>query len=323
MQARTCGATPSTPDAPFVNSSQALSTSFLATWSPPARPNGILRRYVLTVDGSEVYRGLLRQTEVLDLSPFTTYALQLEVCSEDPCSGMLNCASSPVFMAQTGAGIPAGQPIPTLTVRSARAIEVSWQPPSQANGVISRYQVLRSDAVVYDGASRTYLDDNLAPNTRYAYRVRAFNSAGSTTSSLAFARTQAGAPENVTAPTVQVQSDSSLQACWTIPAVPNGVISHYIVLLDGVEAARTTSLCATLDGLEPNTVYSLRVQACTSEGCGTSPTITATTRCAVPRSNVPSSLEPTATAVAVAWDAPATPRCSLTLYRLEVSAKGA
>lgn len=168
----------------MVNATQALADSFVVVWSRPERANGLLRRYVLLVDNVEVYRGLSRQAEVLGLQPFTQYELRVQVCSEDPCSAMINCATSAVASAVTAAGPPADQPLPTLTVRSATSIELVWSAPAKANGVITRYQVLRTEAVVYDGAAATFVDEGLDPNTRYSYRVRAFNAAGSTTSSL-------------------------------------------------------------------------------------------------------------------------------------------
>lgn len=129
------------------------------------------------------------------------------------------------------------------------------------------------------------------------------------------------APDNITAPQVTVLSDSALRVCWTVPASPNGVLTDYVVVLDDTDYARTgpNTLCATVTSLTPNTAYAVRIKACTADGCGTSPAVAATTRCAVPDAVVPYLLEPSQTSVLVAWQASAMPRCSVVLYRLQVA----
>lgn len=76
------------------------------------------------------------------------------------------------------------------------------------------------------------------------------------------------------------------------------------------------ALCADVDGLAANTEYSVRVQACTSQGCGSSAPTQAVTRCAAPKQVVPAVLQPAARSIFVAWSPPAKANCEDTRYRL-------
>ena len=57
---------------------------------------------------------------------------------------------------------------------------------------------------------------------------------------------------------------------WEEPTSPNGEIINYISVNDGAIIRERSGMGTKFDvtGLEPYTNYSVKVQACTSEGCG-------------------------------------------------------
>ena len=62
---------------------------------------------------------------------------------------------------------------------------------------------------------------------------------------------------------------------WIPPEIPNGVITHYSIQLDGTNTVNFSSsvLMYTVEGLLPDTVYVLQLRAHTGAGAGPSSTI--------------------------------------------------
>ena len=57
---------------------------------------------------------------------------------------------------------------------------------------------------------------------------------------------------------------------WRPPQTPNGVITHYSLQLDGTNIGNFSSneLMYTIEGLSPDTVYTLQLRAHTVVGAG-------------------------------------------------------
>ncbi|EGD81509.1 laminin alpha 5 chain [Salpingoeca rosetta] len=310
--ATTCGGTPLGVAQPSVTSRSP--TAIQLTWPAPTALNGVLVSYNLMRDGQIAAQVQTRSFLVENLTPYTEYTFAVETCVRDPCDNEELCATGPALTTRSGEGLPTGLAAPTLEVLGASSIHVSWSPPSSANGVIQQYQVLRGEVVVYTGIALEYMDTSLEPNVMYTYRVRATNGFGSVTSAQRAAMTLIGTPANISAPVVTVQSDTSALVCWSPPGTPNGVITNYIIVLDGEDLPQGLAECAPLSGLTANTEYSVQIKACTNQGCGISPVTTFVTRCTTPASNSPDTITPGTTKVTLSWTPPTQPSCAVLRY---------
>ena len=73
---------------------------------------------------------------------------------------------------------------------------------------------------------------------------------------------------------MEIVSDtsSSVTLQWRPPVTPNGIITHYSFLYNGINTANFGSnmLMDTIEGLSPDTVYVLQLRAHTVVGMGPS-----------------------------------------------------
>ena len=298
--------------------------SLTLTWSAPLVPNGIIREYLLYLDGELVYRDVARMYTVLRLQPFTSYTLQLVACNS------AGCTFGNIQSVTTAETAPFGQPPPTLTAVSPRQVQVVWNVPTQPNGIITRYDILRQDndlpltlvviASVNDTLVRSYNDTTVRPASHYQYAIRAVNSAGQTESILRPVTTPEAPPEGLSAPVLTVTSSSSIFVTWNRPIQTNGNISEYQVLRTGggesnISVYRGQNRIFRDTVLQPFTVYTYAIQACTSGGCSLSPNASATTLEDNPANFAAPTLEAlSATEVSLQWAPPLMPNGIITHY---------
>ena len=303
-------------------------SSFVLSWNPPTTPNGVIREYRLTLDGEVVYRSSLAGYTVLSLQPFTSYALQLAACTS------AGCTLGTIQTAMTAEVAPAGLTPPALTSLSPRRVDVSWVAPSQPNGVILSYEILRQDngqpstltTIFRANASvnLNFVDNAVRPAMEYRYLVRAINSAGQTDSTLSTITTPEAAPEGLSTPTLTVLSSTSVQVGWELPLQPNGVITVYRAFRTGgadnnVTVYSNTNREFTDSGLTPFTFYTYVVQACTSGGCSLSPIASARTSEAPPTGLAPPTVRSlSASSILVTWTTPTIPNGNIRQYNLTV-----
>ena len=307
---------------------QRTGSSLVFRWNPPSSPNGVIREYMLTLDGELVYRNSLTTYTVLRLQPFTSYTLQLAACTSAGCTlGNLQTAT-------TAEVAPAGQATPTLVSLSPRSVEVTWVPPSLPNGIILMYEILRQDdglpatlTTIYrtnDTLNLNYVDSTVRPAMEYRYLVRAINSAGQTDSALSPIITPEAPPEGLSAPTLTVLSSTSIQVAWEVPLQSNGVITAYRAFRTGgvdnnVTAYSNLNRGFTDTGLTPFTAYSYVIQACTSGGCSLSPSTLARTNEAPPTGLATPTVQAlSATSILVSWTPPDTPNGIIQQYNITI-----
>ena len=303
-------------------------SSLVLTWNPPASPNGVIREYMLTLDGELVYRNSLNSYTVLRLQPFTSYSLQLSACTS------AGCTSGTLQTATTAEVAPSGQATPTLVSLSPRSVEVTWVPPSQPNGIILFYEVLRQDDGLPSTLTRIYrsndtlnlnfVDNSVRPAMEYRYLIRSINSVGQTDSALSPIITPEAPPEGLTAPTLMVLSSSSIQVSWQLPSQPNGVITVYRAFRTGGADNNLTVYSNqnrefTDTGLSPFTGYTYIIQACTSGGCSFSPSALALTNEAPPTGLAPPTVSALSeSSILVAWTQPDVPNGIIRQYNITV-----
>ncbi|KAM6942982.1 usherin [Xenentodon cancila] len=258
---------------PFVVSSPS---ALFVTWAPPARPNGVITEYLLYHNQQMIYRGKNRQHNITGLDVYSTHFLVLSACT------LAGCANSSQVTALTSQLPPGPLRAPTLTLLDSRTIFVEWSRPSQINGMLESYSIFLS----HDGAepmlaynSSELLEDhtlrNLIPGTAYTITVAACTLGGCTLSPPSQVQTEESTPENVPAPLVTPLSPHALNVSWTPPDTPNGVVTSYGLWLDGVLIMNSSSSQTSfmVEGLSPWSRHVLRLQACTSQGCGKGPMV--------------------------------------------------
>lgn len=89
-----------------------------------------------------------------------------------------------------------------LKVTGPESVEISWRPPEHPNGIIIGYELRRDGEVIYVGTETHYHDFILLPSVEYNYVVRANNSRGAVSSTVATAKTHPSAPSGVGLPTL-------------------------------------------------------------------------------------------------------------------------
>ena len=303
---------------------ERLGTSLVLTWSPPRVPNGAIQEYRLFVDGGLVYRDSPPMYIVLRLQPFTNYSLQLAACT------LAGCTFGEVQSETTAEIAPFGQPSPNVAAITPRSVEVTWNPPTQPNGIITAYEILRQDnglsstleviARTTDTLNRRYVDNDVQPAMDYQYAIRAINSIGQTDSEFRPLQTPEDAPEGFSPPILTVLSSSSIQVSWFPPAQSNGILLPYVAYRTGGGVVNLTvyenqNRGFTDMGLLPFTTYSYVIQACTSGGCVLSgPSSLSTSEDTPTGLAPPSATALTESIISIRWTPPLLPNGIITSY---------
>ncbi|XP_036133319.1 usherin [Molossus molossus] len=185
-----------------------------------------------------------------------------------------------------------------------------------------------AEETVHTGRADTFsfTEANLEPYTTYEYRVSAWNGYGRGFSKAVRARTEEGIPEGLSPPrwiTTDNPEDGIVLA-WKKPIQPNGPITYYILLRNGMELFRGTSLTfSDTKATQPFQEYSYQLQACTLAGCATSSKVVAATAQGVLQSILPPRVTAaTADALHLSWDVPEKPNGIIREYQLRQVGKG-
>ncbi|XP_071778073.2 usherin [Centroberyx gerrardi] len=229
-------------------------------WTAPRNDTGPVERFLLSSlesSGAEPvihYRGLSTEAVASGLKPFTQYTFTLEACSTG------GCTSTPLLSVLTASAPPQNQPPPRVNATGPHTLHATWEPPTQPNGVITRYEVFLRGPVESQNftspapekrvfLSSGWLDPSVSPEAQganqssvsppessamitglqafstYQMRVVSINVAGSVTSEWTTARTMEGAPELMAPPEVYAVSSTSLKVTWS-SAEGHGVIAR-------------------------------------------------------------------------------------------------
>ena len=219
---------------------------------------------------------------------------------------------------------PDEQGPPTATPLSSTTIRLTWLPPEAPNGVILGYQIYRNGSNIANTTDTSYNDTNLIPNTRYTYFIVSFNIIGSTNSAEVLAVTLEGIPTGLDPPVYPVVNSTAVEVSWSEPGISHGLIIQYRLILVAVggeateeEVFRGLAFSYVVTNLQPFTVYSFVVQACTSGGCGPSDPSQVETAEAPPTFQpAPTVTTLSATSLSVRWTAPDQPNGVIVRYEV-------
>ncbi|TRY59653.1 hypothetical protein DNTS_027396, partial [Danionella cerebrum] len=315
--------------------------SVFVAWSPPGVYNSSapLEYKILLNAGTE--RPLIRPAGaehcllLQGLDPYTIYHIQVQACQPD------GCGVGQGVTVQTPEAAPLAQDPPKTTATGADIIMVQWSPPHKPNGIITNYFIYRRPigtqeellVFIWTEGPLVFTDasDALRPFNEYEYRVTAVNSKGSASSSWASIRTLEAEPQGMHAPTAHPTSGFSLLLSWSLPDLPNGVISIYKVVYQKLPSDPTfnsttvTALTvlgnifqARVFGLEPYTLYNARVDAVNGAGEVCSPWTTVRTLEASPSGLANFSVEKReqGRALLLQWPEPDSPNGQIKMYNI-------
>ncbi|KAL0969312.1 hypothetical protein UPYG_G00225390 [Umbra pygmaea] len=272
---------------------------------------------------------------VSGLDPYTQYHLRVQACQPEGCG-----VGQGVYV-HTSEAPPKDLAPPTVTAVEARVFLVTWTRPSRPNGLITSYFIHRrpmgteEDLLVFiwSNGMLEFIDasDALEPFREYQYKVHAHNSQGSTHSEWASGLTMEEEPEDMVQPIVTPTGAYSVQVKWTQPGRPNGRISQYRLcyrkhskdptLNTSTVLALTvpgSTLQASVFGLEPFSVYSVRVEALNGAGSVPSPWVSVRTLEASPAGLANFSVEQReqGRALLLSWAPPDSPNGVITSYNI-------
>ena len=318
-----------------VNAAILLPVNFSAinvTWETPPKPNGQIIRYNVSRVINSTFKihlnpndkGLSMSLVISGLTPYTNYTFEVVACTR------VGCTASPLASTLTLQAPPEGVHPPILNVTGARGIEATWSEPNVLNGVIVKYSLYRGDLLVYNGTDVCYKNragkdtcifqdkgNGLQPVTTYSYSVAATTGGGTTSSGNTTATTPESSPEDIPKPRLTVESAYSILAEWDEPGQTNGNITSYSAIVNGTEHSVGLNMNKLITGLNPFTVYSVRVKACTVKGCGLGDREYATTAEAAPiGQGAPTVVAQEWNVVQISWSPPSSPNGIITRYTI-------
>nr|XP_046239587.1 usherin [Scatophagus argus] len=303
----------------------ALSPSTLhVSWSEPTRPSGIIQTYHLNQTGVGTiftHSSGPRNYTVTGLQPYADYSFVLLACTA------VGCGASLPSTGRTLQAAPAGVwSRPRHVMINTSAVELYWDQPPQLNGHISQYRLNRDGHTIFTGDHRdqNYTDTGLLPNRRYVYELEASTGGGTGVSDKYVIQTPVSCPSGIHPPhNVTVLGPHSISLAWTPPAKLNSSqpVNYNMLLNPGSNKALMhpagQDLHLTVTGLEPFTIYFIRLQACQMEGCGVGGGVYVRTLEAAPEGLSPPKVKAAgASVLEIYWSAPQKPNGLITSYHI-------
>lgn len=259
----------------------------MLTWSPPDNPNGLILRYELYRNSSQIYSGLNRTFNDTSLTPDTVYYYYIITYTDSGSTRSLD--DGKVY--RTFQDAPDGISPPVITDILPRNATATWQPPSMPNGRIIEYRLISTNSrsaveVVHCRGIilRCRLGD-LKPYTVYNFTVEACTNGGCDRSNVKSILTRPTLPDFQPEPTVtSLPGGNAVEVQWDEPPEPNGRILRYELWMrvagsSGVGTLKYNSnpahdsnplnfRRANVTGLVPFTEYEFRVRTFTAQVSG-------------------------------------------------------
>ncbi|KFV78560.1 Phosphatidylinositol phosphatase PTPRQ, partial [Struthio camelus australis] len=263
--------------APIIKTYSNLSTtSVMLSWDPPVKPSGIIISYDLHLFGPERNNSFSTSNNFVileDLAPFRLYSIYAAART------IKGLGPSAVLLFYTDESVPLAPP-QNLTVMNytANSVWLKWDPNPQPNGVIMRYNFKiyqnNSEKIFYQNVSGSSNEANLIglePFSTYIISVSAYTKLGNGNqfSNAVQFTTMESVPDVVQNVHCVATSWQSILVQWDPPASSNGVITHYVVTVEGNSMNFSSyDKLHTFRNLLSNISYQFKIKAATSAGDG-------------------------------------------------------
>ncbi|XP_050675432.1 fibronectin type-III domain-containing protein 3A isoform X2 [Leptidea sinapis] len=268
--------TPGASDCPQLVSEPRASVVSVRWKSPECTGGAALTEYRVELAGEDgavrlAYTGLQCECIVRDLVPGCQYRLWVTACNSvgaGPPSAALRFTTKPAP--------PDAPDLPSVRVESPKSARLYWSTPAFNGAPVLEYQVEMSATnvddsfvQVYRGPELTCLVERLTPFTPYFFRICANNAAGrgiwSGIRDVLMPRAPPGAPAGLR----HESTAESLRLYWRVP--PNHgaeILSYRVKIREELFETEGATPERLVDGLEPDTVYAVRVAALNELGLG-------------------------------------------------------
>ncbi|KAM6918995.1 receptor-type tyrosine-protein phosphatase F isoform 7-T9 [Xenentodon cancila] len=299
IEARTAQSMPGAP--PRKLEVEAInSTAIRVTWKPPlqVKQHGQIRGYQVIF--SRLENGEPRgQPSIMDIAlPEAQWNIEESTEHETVIGGLQSETTYSVTVAAyttkgdgarskakviTTTGAVPGRPTMIISTTLDKTALIQWQPPKEMVGELMGYQLQykRTDEEAFTSRELRKTDDHytvtgLHKGATYVFRLSARNRAGIGEAYVKEISTPEGLPSGFPM-NLQVTglTQASTQLTWEPPllAERNGKIIYYLVVYRDINSQqnstnRTADTSMTIQGLNPDTTYDIRVQAFTSKGGG-------------------------------------------------------
>ncbi|KAM6293009.1 phosphatidylinositol phosphatase PTPRQ [Porphyrio hochstetteri] len=272
--------------APVIKTFSNLSTtSVMLSWDPPVKPSGIIMSYDLNLFGPERNNSFSTTDNFIileDLLPFTLYSIYAAART------IKGPGPSAMLQFYTDESVPLAPPQNlTITNYTADSVWLKWDPSPQPNGVVMRYNFKvyqnNTEKLFYQNISGSSHEANLVglePFSPYFISVSAFTKLGNGNqfSNAVQFTTMESVPDAVQNVHCIAMSWQSILVQWDPPASSNGVITHYIITVEGNSTNFSSSVTLhTFRNLLSNITYQFKIKAATSAGDGEEQICNATT----------------------------------------------
>ncbi|MEQ2262201.1 hypothetical protein XENORESO_001073, partial [Xenotaenia resolanae] len=217
---------------PYGLSYESVSPSEVnVTWNAPLQPNGVVTHYSLELWNSTHYLNLTSPTNFLHITHLRKYAQYRIVVQAHTRAGAGNYSSDPLNITT----LEDDTPPHFFQARklSDYEVELSWEPPLNANSEIFYYivRVWNESAETWQNVTETSVVINVDSKSSYNASVSSFTRLGDggVQKIIRFSTTEAeplDPPQNVTVVNVTA---SSVTLMWQPPTEPNGIIVHYTI----------------------------------------------------------------------------------------------
>ncbi|XP_054688920.1 phosphatidylinositol phosphatase PTPRQ isoform X5 [Grus americana] len=263
--------------APIIKTFSNLSTtSVMLSWDPPVKPSGIIISYDLNLFGPERNNSFSTTNNFIileDLLPFTLYSIYAAART------IKGLGPSAVLQFYTDESVPLSPPQNlTITNYTADSVWLKWDPSPQPNGVIMRYNFKiyqnNTEKLFYQNISGSRHEANLVglqPFSPYFISVSAFTKLGNGNqfSNAVHFITMESVPDAVQNVHCIATSWESILVQWDPPASSNGVITHYIITVEGNSTnVSSYDTLHSFRNLLSNITYQFKIKAATSAGDG-------------------------------------------------------
>ncbi|XP_064306255.1 phosphatidylinositol phosphatase PTPRQ isoform X3 [Phalacrocorax carbo] len=263
--------------APIIKTFSNLSTtSVMLSWDPPIKPSGVIISYDLNLCGPERNNSFSTTNDFIileDLLPFTLYTIYAAART------IKGPGPSAVLQFYTDESVPLAPPQNlTITNYTADSVGLKWDPSPQPNGVIMRYNFKiyqnNTKKIFYQNISGSNHEANLVgleAFSPYFISVSAFTKLGNGNqfSNAVQFTTMESVPDAVQNVRCIATSWQSILVQWDPPASSNGVITHYIITVEGNSTKFLSyDTLHTFGNLLSNITYQFKIKAATSAGDG-------------------------------------------------------